>query len=682
MQRYFPNTKVSKTKVSKTKVSKKKKNVKEEINEEKEKLIELYQRTKIKLIAEGYPQIEYDYSTIQLFDDLYELKFTENQIRRIIFTWKFKKNKKYDLHNVLKDPFSFLNFEEQLISFKKAEEIRNLREIDINIDTHTNAWICNYFLKEEQSFYILKYKVESKYIETFTAIYGNKVTIKYLRPLLTELKKNNKIYYTTEYLINFEKQLGDDILDLYYDEDEEDEYEDEDEIEEYIDLWQNREGKQLTTEQHTCIKNICKQKDISLDIITGYPGTGKSTILDIIISILVDIKDINENNIFNLAPTGLAMKNLMNKCGSYINKKHGMTIHKFLMYMYNLKEDIQNKKNVIEINDEYITKEEKHKEGGVVLTREKYIYIPKIINIDESSMMNIFTLRQIINICKEYNCRLILLGDCNQLPPIGIGNPFSDLINSEYFHINKLNIIKRQNGSLSDNIKLIHSQKITSNNFDDKTMIFEKTNDFSEENINKLYSKYNCGNSCILVSQQTGKNTKFGWNTVNEYLQQFVNPDGIPIISNFKYKSFSYGDIVIRTENDYSDDVIHVNGDVGVIVQDKLNSDKLYIKYYDNTEEHISINKLYNTFELFYASTVHKMQGCEKDTVFIIIHPEHHWMWSTCSTRLNLIYTAISRAKTKCVIIGDYNLFLKSQEKMKDYEKPLTLFMKKFINYE
>lgn len=604
-------------------------------------------------------------------DSLYESLCeycNNNQIKRILYTWKYKKNPTYNPANLLKDPFAFINFDAQLISFEKAEKIRIDKGLAKNIDTHTQAWIVHYFLTHpfDKGFYIEKWKVEKFYLQAFRKIYGATTTTNHLISKLKTKTINGKTYYTTEYFIKLERGLGDDMLDMFYpyDEDEDEDTDDNRNILDFVETWEDRNFV-LTSEQKKCIQDGLNKK---LHIITGYPGTGKSTILDIIIDYKVHEQKISGNRIFNLAPTGLAMKNMMKKCGKHLNPNNGMTLHKFMSYIHNLETDIKDEKVVYVESGQY---KKSYK------THEKTLYTPKHINVDETSMVDIFKFKELIEVCKNYNCTLTLIGDCNQLSPCGIGTPFSDIIESELFAINKLTDIKRQSGCLSDNIRAMHERKITKKDFDGESMLFIETTDFSNKNIHSIVKKHAPINRAVIVSQKK-KETPIGWDTVNNTIQNLENPVGERIIKGYD-KEIRVGDTVIRTENDYGEDCVRVNGDVGVIDSVDQVARCVTIGYLDGTEdETVSFKRLNETYELFYASTVHKMQGAEKDNIVLIIHPGHKYMWSQNQDKKKLLYTAISRAKQKCIIVGDYELFLKAQESLTSYQRPINVFMREF----
>lgn len=605
-------------------------------------------------------------------DELYNVfHFTDNDFHRIMYILKYTKDENYLISKILKNPFAFINYDYQLISFKKACTIKDKNNISIDLKSMTQAWILHYFLREEGNHFIEVWKIEKNYITYFQENVGKHNTA-LLRELLLKVFIDTKTleeidekkflkqryknlswkdYYTTQKFLDFEKQLGDDFMDLYYDyDDAECLQEDTMRINEFIDKWEAEYQKTLTSEQREAVINGISQK---FHMISGLPGTGKSTILNIIIEYKMKWMGLSQPSIFGLAPTGLAMKNLMTKCGTSIMKQNGMTIHKFKMYMQNPKRT----------ND------------------------PKHIIVDEASMMNIHMFRDILNVCAYHNCNLTLIGDCEQLPPIGVGTPFQNIISSGIFEeqYNYLQYIKRQSGALSDNIKKMHESSISKSDFDNKSMIFHSVKKYDNEEMFALIEKYvrNKGDqdeTQIILSQNSSKKSQFGIHSMNKMLQREWNPYGGEILPSSNQKEFCIGDLVCRCENSYEDGTIRVNGDVGNIVSKDQRG--VCIDYHDGGElEFVSVRDLHQIFNLHYAASVHKMQGSEKKTVIIIIHPEHEYMWGRDVNSKKLLYTAVSRATEKCIVIGDYGLFQKSQEP-KGKAPIMTYFMRRFDKYD
>lgn len=602
-------------------------------------------------------------------DELYNVfHFADNDFHRIMYILKFTKDENYFISKILKNPFAFINYDYQLITFKKACTIKDKNDISIDLKSMTQAWLLHYFLREEGNHFIELWKVEKKYITYFQEHVG-KHNAGLLRELLLKVRIDTKTlkeveekkflkeryknpswkeYYTTKKFLHFEKELGDDLMDMYYGTDHL--YEDQNRIKEFIDNWELEHHKTLTSEQRNAVTNGISQK---FHMISGLPGTGKSTILNIIIEYKIKWMNILQSTVFGLAPTGLAMKNLMTKCGTSILKQNGMTIHKFKMYMQNPKRK----------ND------------------------PKHIIVDEASMMNIHMLRDILNVCAYHSCHLTLIGDCEQLSPIGVGTPFQNIISSEIFNeqYNYLQCIKRQSGALSNNIKKMHESSISKSDFDNTSMIFHPVKKYDNDEMSVLIEKYvtdkkDQDKTQIILSQNSSKKSQFGIHSMNKLLQRKWNPYGGEVLPSSNQKAFCIGDLVCRCENSYEDGTIRVNGDVGNIVSKDHRG--VCIDYHDDDEpEFVSVRDLHQIFNLHYAASVHKMQGSEMNTVIIIIHPEHEYMWWKDANSKKLLYTAISRATEKCVVIGDYNLFKKAQEPKRDAHM-MTYFMRRFDKYD
>ena len=587
-------------------------------------------------------------------------KFNINQLRRIMYVLKFQ-GEIYLISNIEKNPYEFYDEDGiSLIPFAKSEKIYNENNLSVDIKIRIKSWIIHCFIHEEKSFYVEVWKVERKYIDYF------KDSNELLRSMLIKIRVNNKDYYTTHEFQKIEKSLGDLFMDLYYESSFENMFQEYalENIDTYIQSYESKVNKKLTCNQVDAVKNGIKQK---FHIITGYPGTGKSTILEFILNYKIEVQNVNKNEIFIVAPTGIATKTLMDKCSHIIPKENGMTIHKLLMYMQN----------------------------------KKRMKSPKYICVDESSMVNFYLFRNLLEkVCLPNDCHLTLIGDINQLPPIGLGEPFKNILQCGFFddHINMLNEIKRQDGSLSRNIIKMNTEILSiEDDFDNISMKFIKCDNFKSDNMRKLFidilntyngnkpntSNINKNKVQFVLSQNSTSKCSFGVDTCNDVLQRIWNPDGLMIEPKPQYKNMiTIGDIVCRTENDYSDEEnckIRVNGDMGIILNQTREG--VRIEYFDNEYEIVSAKELYQIFNLHYATTVHKMQGSEKEVVVIIIHPEHKYMWGSDMDRKKLLYTAISRATKTCIIIGDTELFLKAQTSC-IYKDKLSYFMKKFDTYE
>ena len=629
---------------------------------------------------------------------LVSLKFKLKTFRRIIFTFKSTNNSTYDkylLTNLKKKPYDFINIEYQLISFEKAEMLNDRYNLDTPMNIRTNAWVYDLFLKggrlyynhyegkikagmrESPAFYLPKRKVKEQYCYYFMKNkFINKLQM--TKEILITLKKavitykNNKKYYTTDEFMNLEKKLGEGILDLYHDASEtavEVELFGERAIDTHIENYESGMGFKFTENQKKAIKNGI-QKNFS--IITGYPGAGKTTVCDCIIDFLK--KNCEKQNICLMAPTGLAVKNLRDNCKSYRGNKHLVgTNHKMI---YNSFPKIQMREDKIQKDDMYFG-------DGAYETDEtdETDDIPSSVDhviLDEVSMVDLFIFKRIIKWCTYFRCRLILVGDINQLPPINYGAPFEQIINSDIFEdkITELKEIKRNNGILSKNIIKLNESILNIEDFDNKEMIFKKENDFSAENLSNIFTKIKQENEGKRIHFMASQKQKGGGVVeLNKILQNIYNPEALVLISG-KYNEYRQGDKIIRTENDYSGDIMRVNGDRARLVMSKHHS-PVCVQYDDDQERQImSTRDFWDNFTHFYASTVHKMQGSETDIIVLVMPRAHNFMWTLTSDSKKLLYTAISRCKEKCIIIGSNDLFRKAQQPEAD--DAISLFMKEF----
>ena len=389
-----------------------------------------------------------------------------------------------------------------------------------------------------------------------------------------------------------------------------------------------------------------------------------------------------------MSPTGLAFVNIQKKC-SYIkndknvylfNPKISGTCHKIL---YNIFPHIES--NIFkQANKKHYNNDD---DDDSNIKEDSIIYIPKIIIVDEFSMMDIFMFKELIDYCIKFEVHLILIGDHNQLPSIGPGCILNSFIetNKEYelFSISNLTKIKRQDkGSLLKNIIKMTTVGLNKNDFIDDTMQFIDISLFLNEcntiDNKKLMEFINSQNldkdNCKFLSYFNGENNKSKTHPtnvleLNKILQNKFNPTGIQLDKR-PFDTFSYkiNDTIIRIENNTTDKVFRANGEQAVIKN--FDKDNVYIKYLDGTdEETICLDRFYNEFKLAYALTVHKSQGSEYKYIVIFVE-SNSYVWDKPA-----LYTAISRAQDKCFIIADYTEFLKIQTNNKNSKKP-TLFLK------
>jgi ATP-dependent exoDNAse (exonuclease V) alpha subunit len=261
--------------------------------------------------------------------------------------------------------------------------------------------------------------------------------------------------------------------------------------------------------------------------------------------------------------------------------------------------------------------------------------------------------------------------------------------------------IKRQDGNLREVIQKLNTPNgVASSDFDGTSSIFieAKTSDQIEKAVTEIYRHELGRNPDADIHTMCSQKDK-GVFHLNPVIQTLKNGKSVELFVK-KYENghqhrFYEGDLVMRTENDYKDENnVRVNGDVGTIHESRVKAKKFGRDVYEyrytvkyiggdgelNEETNLSVEDIRDAFVPFYASTVHKMQGLQKSTIVFIVSPEH----SFCLTNENskkLVYTAISRCKANFYVVGDKNLFVRSQQSKGTSVYP-TQFMKKFNKYD
>ena len=622
-----------------------------------------------------------------IFEKILQYNIGKNSLYRIIGFLKVNKNtnkpKQYLISKIFENPYKMLTEYVQFISFKKCERIEMEENLPVTYNDKIASWLCYVFYDQLNSFYVSYGEIVKYFQEKFPCNISElekKITNIYIHPSTKEKIENTPgamRYVTTNHYINMEKSLGDLFIDKFYQEEEYD-Y-DVKHINKFIQKMEIKMNRTLNPEQKQAIIFGIKNK---FSIISGPPGAGKSTILEIIISYLISVKHIHAKSTFNLAPTGLAAKNLKDCKGEY------MTIHK---YIYQCKNE-KNKEEELESGCESDTTSELGEVDSVYesdTTSEDFSennYI-NMINIDESSMIATRLFVDFMDAIKDKDCRLIMIGDTNQLPPIGPGKPFHDIIKSGIFKMTNLKeIVRSQDAPIVKNaIMKMTNGYIGRNDFDGVSMKFIETNDFSKKFLYNILNNgvHNKDNTKILWSMNDKDyltSELKGKDSTNDFLQMRWNMEYATSYQFQNNKQIKLGDIIIRKVNDYNGEMPHVNGDVAVV--DNIDHVKREILVQYNTGENGKIDKevvdfyeFSELFDLFYASTVHKMQGSEVDHVVIIIHTHQKMKWGK-----QMLYTAMSRAKKSITILGSFTDFMFAQRNDDDFH--FSYFMKEFTDYE
>ena len=576
---------------------------------------------------------------------------------------KFEINSRYFISNILFNPLDLIQIRHSPISFSIAYKICSTLKIPLNDEVFVDKW-CIYAVQDNNgSFYKIKTYKDSKcgwydLLEKFCQDHHLLAKYDTFKQILDKNLKphhQNKNYYADKKYLSYEKELGDKMINLYYDIT----YPlNESQFNNFITNYENKQENHFKFEIEQ-IKAIKKAIENKCSIITGPPGTGKTTITKAIIEYYNIFKP--KTIISLLAPTGKAAKTLITAC----NKDNSIdpdicgTLHKNLFHTYKF---VWKRKCNMSVPEKF----------------KKYPTNIDIMIVDEFSMTDIFLYEKLLMWCKVFECQLILVGDDNQLPPVNKGRPFSQLIKSELFDITRLKKIKRQdNGLLKDCIVNIMKKKLSMNEFNniDTRIIphnFKETRETTKI-FNNLITEYGKDNIITITPEHKGF---AGTTELNKHLQITV----YNTINEYIHAEFKHLDYVMRTQNSYEGDIMRINGDSGQINFDSDKPKQVTIFYDDPTipPETISNMKLFENFTLNYCNTVHKYQGSQKKVVIVCISPEHSSL--KYGNALKLVYTAISRAQKHLIIVGDPTVFFQSQHIVE--KKFISSFMEKFNDFK
>ena len=395
-------------------------------------------------------------------------------------------------------------------------------------------------------------------------------------------------------------------------------------IEEKLNDLEDRIGINYNRDQE---KAIISALSNNVTIISGGPGTGKTTIINAITKLYIEDKKLGPadilENIALLAPTGRASK----KMASSTNLP-AYTIHRYLKW---------------------------YKDSNDFFYNEFNKTNHRLIIVDEVSMIDIELFNALLNGISP-GVKLILVGDTFQLPSVGPGLVLDDLIGSDYFNFVPLNQIYRQ----SDNSYIPYLAKEIKNN-DLSEEFLTKKDDYSFfqtksiqikdaiEQIIKisLGKKIDEKSMQILAPMYKGEN---GIDNLNNILQKIYNPASSGK-NEITYLDVIYreGDKVLQLVNDLDNNVF--NGDIGYI--ESINGNKIEIDFEGNIVEYEKKNL--KQIKHAYAITIHKSQGSEFEHVIMPISNSYYKMLYN-----KLIYTGVSRAKKTLTIVGDPHSFAKA----------------------
>ncbi len=363
---------------------------------------------------------------------------------------------------------------------------------------------------------------------------------------------------------------------------------------------------ELSPEQRDAVRAAL---DAKVMIITGGPGTGKTTVIKSVLSIYQ-----KKGVVYLLAaPTGRAAKRMEEATG-----RPARTIHRLLEYS--------------------------PQSGG--FTRNEYnpLHVELLI-VDEASMIDIALMHHLLKALPPY-AKLILVGDIDQLPSVGPGNVLMDLIASNCFPVVRLRTVFRQaaeSGIIANAHRINTGQQPVFNQTDffliqrpDPVQALETVIEVVRQRLPRSFGLNPTRDIQVLAPMHRGD---AGVTRLNEALQAALNPGGEPI----PRRTFRVGDKVMQLRNNYELEVY--NGDVGIITRANADDRMLHIAFEDRAVLY-DFDDL-DDLGLAYAATVHKSQGSEYPAVVLALLPQHYMM-----LQRNVLYTAVTRARRIVVIVG------------------------------
>ncbi|MEW8996011.1 ATP-dependent RecD-like DNA helicase [Clostridium sp.] len=387
-----------------------------------------------------------------------------------------------------------------------------------------------------------------------------------------------------------------------------------------------------------------------IEVITGGPGTGKTTIINCIVSIFESLG----LKVYMAAPTGRAAKRMAEATG-----REAKTIHRLLeigSYSEEEVDEIENETSAIECD---------------------------VLIVDEASMIDISLMNALLK-AMQVGTRLIIVGDVDQLPSVGPGNVLRDIIESDAVKVVRLNEIFRQGqeSMIVQNAHLINEGRMPILNTKNSDFYLERAAD-SEVMLEKIIGlvktrlpKFNVEWDSVRDIQVLSPMRKgiMGIDNLNIQLQQVLNPkskdkDEVEI----KDMIFRVGDKVMQIKNNYtlkwsknnsSEEGKGVfNGDVGYITEINEDEDKIIVCFEDDKIVEYEESDL-DEITLAYAVTIHKSQGSEFPVVIMPM-----FMGPPLLMNRNLLYTGITRAKKLVVLVGSSKVVEFMKDNNRSFER-------------
>ena len=391
---------------------------------------------------------------------------------------------------------------------------------------------------------------------------------------------------------------------------------------------------------------LCMYSPIS--VITGGPGTGKTTIM----GVLGEYFRRSKISCVFAAPTGRAAKKLSEACGS-----EASTIHRLLGV-----------RRTINTDDEDLPDDRSGQYNSLLFAHGKdNPIICRVIVIDEMSMVDTMLMRHLLD-ATDKGTSIILVGDPDQLPSVGCGDILRDLLSCRSIPSIRLEALHRQSddGSIAANANLILEGNEPKSSCDDFEIISCKSEEEAQETIARLVLEHK-NEDLICLTPTKNENVALGTVQLNQLIQALEVKDDIKVLKRGQSLVLHIGDKVMQNKNDYSTEWIDpvtgevlqgiFNGELGVISDiDPLKGSVTITFDEGKTAEYKG--KLLDNIDLAYAVTVHKSQGCEFDRVIIALGKMNALLY-----KRSLLYTAVTRGKMNVTIVeceGTLGKFLRA----------------------
>ena len=592
-----------------------------------------------KTLKEALKQYQGSYEDILMLN---KLGFSTSESMKIYHYYKDKLNEVLDgnLYNIYYDidEISFPRVDSIFVAkYEKDSPSRVAGAIIYIIKTLSMTYGHTYFSKEEVNSYlfrVLKVEVSEKVVADAynSLLVDERIVIKDDRLYLWEMYEAETLIARRLRLLAHEDKIKYKNLDTKIKE-----------IETHY-------GIVYTDEQLDAIKLAITRK---VAIITGGPGTGKTTIINAIVKLFIKENKYNKeevaSNIILLAPTGKAAKKLSLSTGL-----GAQTIHRLLRW---------------------------HKEEDSFEFNEHNKLFHKLVIVDECSMIDVSLMKALL-CAYNSNIKLVLVGDIYQLPSVGPGLVLHDLIESDLFSFNMLSTIYRQSDNsyipfLAKDIKAQNLEDDFTSKRDDYSFIITSEDKILETVIKCVNYGLTKGidetKMQVLAPMYKGIN---GIDNLNKYLEKVYNKEKNLFEVKYGDKNYRVGDKVLQLVNDSDNNVF--NGDIGKITNIYTGSDdkiKISIDFDGNLVFYEK--KDLKNITLAYAITIHKSQGSEFEHVIMPLSKDYSIMLYN-----KLIYTGVSRAKKSLTIIGDPSSFIRAVSN--NYSKERRTSLKEFLqsNYD